>query len=181
MERPHSSPPPPFTLRTTPEGLQKVKLWTRSISVSICIILFGAGIKLKDVPGVIIILLTPACVTLVWNATTILAQFLRTNRQDVHPGARVGVDLIIWLGFGAIAVMMAAAWSQWGSIMPETSFQDVKFILVQMSVVLATIEAFVHIALFIIACHETHVHNNRYKRFVHGLAAGGKDKDKGEI
>ncbi|EFY89298.1 hypothetical protein MAC_04679 [Metarhizium acridum CQMa 102] len=213
MEKSQPVPPPAYTLRTTPEGLQTVKLWIRFLSAAICTILIGVGIKLGDVPGVIIILLSPASipppsqtgrrpakrssdgrqagVTLIWNVAVIMVRHLRRNGQDIHPGTRVGVDLIVWLGFGAVAVMMAATWSTWDTNMAETHYDGVKFVLVQMAVVLATIEAlvlpapvgikaisansarFVHIALFIIACHETHVHN-RYKKFIRKVRAAEK-------
>lgn len=60
MGRPRSqASPPAYTLRTTPDGIQKAKLWIRLLSSAICVVLFGASIKLEDVPGVIIILMAP--------------------------------------------------------------------------------------------------------------------------
>ncbi|KID96652.1 hypothetical protein MAJ_07396, partial [Metarhizium majus ARSEF 297] len=194
VEKSQPVPPPAYTLRTTPEGLQTVKLWIRLLSAAICTILIGVGIKLGDVPGVIIILLSPASIpspklaaarqgvssngrqagaTLIWNVAMIMVRYFRKNGQDIHPGTRVGIDLIVWLGFGAVAVMMAATWSTWDTNMAERYYGGANFVLVQMAVVLATIEAFVHIALFIIACHETHVHN-RYKKFIRKVRAAEK-------
>ncbi|KAK9441325.1 hypothetical protein VB005_05962 [Metarhizium brunneum] len=183
VEKSQPVPAPAYTLRTTPEGLQTVKLWIRLLSAAICTILIGVGIKLGDVPGVIIILLSPAGATLIWNVAMIMVRYFRKNGQDIHPGTRVGIDLIVWLGFGAVAVMMAATWSTWDTNMAERYYGGANFVLVQMAVVLATIEAFVHIALFIIACHETHVHN-RYKKFIrkvrvaekHAVDGGNKEE-----
>ncbi|KAH0599221.1 hypothetical protein MHUMG1_03338 [Metarhizium humberi] len=155
VEKSQPVPPPAYTLRTTPEGLQTVKLWIRLLSAAICTILIGAG------------------ATLIWNVAMIMVRYFRKNGQDIHPGTRVGIDLIVWLGFGAVAVMMAATWSTWDTNMAERYYGGANFVLVQMAVVLATIEAFVHIALFIIACHETHVHN-RYKKFIRKVRAAEK-------
>lgn len=73
----------------------------------------------------------------------IMVRYFRKNGQDIHPGTRVGIDLIVWLGFGAVAVMMAATWSTWDTNMAERYYGGANFVLVQMAVVLATIEALV--------------------------------------
>lgn len=81
--------------------------------------------------------------TLIWNVAMIMVRYFRKNGQDIHPGTRVGIDLIVWLGFGAVAVMMAATWSTWDTNMAERYYGGANFVLVQMAVVLATIEALV--------------------------------------
>lgn len=84
-----------------------------------------------------------AGVTLIWDAALILVGIFRKSSPDIHPGTRVGFDLIIWLGFGAVAVMMAATWSTWGPNMGDSEQDGVKFVMVQVSVILSTVEAWV--------------------------------------
>ncbi|KAF2250954.1 hypothetical protein BU26DRAFT_549582 [Trematosphaeria pertusa] len=61
-------------------------------------------------------------ISVIWSAICILVFLLRHTNRPVHPGVRVGIDLILWLAFiptamfAVVAVMSVVDWGQDGSL-----------------------------------------------------------------
>ena len=56
--------------------------------------------------------------SVVWSAVCIVTFFTRKPTAPVHPGAQVGVDLVLWLGFlttGLFAIVGTVSVGSWGS------------------------------------------------------------------
>ncbi|KAF2643778.1 hypothetical protein P280DRAFT_466508 [Massarina eburnea CBS 473.64] len=56
--------------------------------------------------------------SIIWSAVCILVFCLRTSHGPVHPGAQVGVDLVLWLGYivtGLFAVVAVISVKDFGS------------------------------------------------------------------
>lgn len=57
-------------------------------------------------------------VALLWSFVCVVVFFARKPNAPVHPGAQVGVDLILWLGFigtGILAIVGTSSVAYWGS------------------------------------------------------------------
>ncbi|KAF1965920.1 hypothetical protein BU23DRAFT_560622 [Bimuria novae-zelandiae CBS 107.79] len=57
------------------------------------------------------------CVSVLWSAICIIVFFRRLHNAPVHPGAQVGVDLVLWLGLlttGIFALFGTVSVGQWG-------------------------------------------------------------------
>ena len=46
-----------------------------------------------------------ACVAFIWNVAEGICILTRGGRRGIHPGACVGVDLVLWLGFLTASLM----------------------------------------------------------------------------
>ncbi|KAK3209781.1 hypothetical protein GRF29_44g652830 [Pseudopithomyces chartarum] len=56
--------------------------------------------------------------SIVWSASCVITFFTRKPTAPVHPGAQVGVDLVLWLGFlttGLFAIFGTISVASWGS------------------------------------------------------------------
>ncbi|KZZ92125.1 hypothetical protein AAL_06335 [Moelleriella libera RCEF 2490] len=133
------STPQPYVLRTTPQSLAKAKFGLRIVSVAFCAALIGIGVKLLPLWGATVFTLTPACSTMLWDIGLIITSLLWYGR-DVRPGARVGIDLFIWLAFGAMAILMAFMWGIWGYAMGDLQYNMFLFTLVKVSVFVASVQ-----------------------------------------
>lgn len=74
-----------------------------------------------------------------WNLATIICTIVRKNRSDLHPGLRVAIDLFMWLGFGAMSVLMASIWSIWANLEDSPGNTASSLLAVKVSVVLAAV------------------------------------------
>lgn len=76
---------------------------------------------------------------MLWDIGLIITSLLWYGR-DVRPGARVGIDLFIWLAFGAMAILMAFMWGIWGYAMGDLQYDMFLFTLVKVSVFVASVQ-----------------------------------------
>ncbi|KAI1382940.1 uncharacterized protein F4822DRAFT_87170 [Hypoxylon trugodes] len=102
-----------FQLDPSPYKKQRVPLsrqWSATknalniLSVAFCVIILGIAIELSVNPSVqsyIAVWTAPqAGVALLWSAGTLITTYTaRRDGRDIHPGAQVAVQLILWLGF----------------------------------------------------------------------------------
>ncbi|KAI2472661.1 hypothetical protein F4781DRAFT_317634 [Annulohypoxylon bovei var. microspora] len=77
-----------------------------SLSTAFCAIVLGISIALAVDPAVqsyVVVWTAPqAGAALLWSGIEVITAYAgRKNRRDIHPGAHVAVQLLLWLGFGA--------------------------------------------------------------------------------
>jgi hypothetical protein len=94
-------------IHQSPKAMWISKLALRTLSAILDIVLIGVssamGMDWTDPP--IIYFLPPACLSLAWNIIDGACIIARTGRRGVHPGACIGADLVLWLGFALASVM----------------------------------------------------------------------------
>lgn len=87
------------------------KLCLRILSIIFCIALAGLGGSLATT-GIVasfyfLIMGPPVLVALAWSLAEGICILARGGHRGIHPGACVGVDLLLWLGLTACTVMIA--------------------------------------------------------------------------
>jgi hypothetical protein len=151
----------------SPKRMWASKLTLRIISTVLDLILIGVSASLGTnwSSPAIIFFLPPACVAFVWNVAEGISILARGGRRGIHPGACVGVDLILWLGFLVASVMYILFGYGWYFY----TYGDIYFtdsdILGTSASTYATLnraclafgfmEVILHFSLFVIACVET--------------------------
>ncbi|PHH82659.1 hypothetical protein CDD82_5199 [Ophiocordyceps australis] len=137
-----------------PRGLWVAKLSLRSLStvLSVLIVIVCALSEFYTGVSVLVLLLPASCITILWNILSFFYLFC-WSRSDTHPVVRIASDLITWTGWGAVAALMSAGFSH-GSF--SNSYKE--FLPVIKGVVVVSVfQSFIHAALFILACSETHL------------------------
>ncbi|KAK0389634.1 hypothetical protein NLU13_3209 [Sarocladium strictum] len=153
--------------RVVPECPQRTwvsKLTMRAISASLDLALVGVTAKLGTsfFAVVLIFMLPPAGVALVWNIAEGICILARGGHRGIHPGACVGVDLILWLGFCASSFLYLFFGYGWYWYTTKDIFgsrQATYFTLNRTALILGFLEVVVHFVLFVIACVETSKRN----------------------
>lgn len=102
-----SNPPPPHV---SPPGMWGTKLALRILQFIMAIALIGCGGSIVST-GVwdawAIVMIGPqAVVSAVWSLSEGICILARGGRRGIHPGANVALDLLLWLGFVAGAVLV---------------------------------------------------------------------------
>ncbi|PHH62675.1 hypothetical protein CDD81_6821 [Ophiocordyceps australis] len=163
--QPSAQPSAQPSIKVTPRGLSISKLSLRSLSCVLSLFIVVVCAIFANLPGVLIILLPASCITILWNIISFIYLF-STRRSDTHPGVRVASDLITWIGWSAVAVLMSSVWSvlaSWTITGPSgsshTYIYKQNLPIVKGVVVVSIFQTFIHAALFIIACCETHIRN----------------------
>ncbi|KAL2186966.1 hypothetical protein L209DRAFT_752783 [Thermothelomyces heterothallicus CBS 203.75] len=169
----------------SPPGTWKTKLGIRAASIVFLIVLSGlagslaADSRLDGTTLLIVVLGPAAVVTFIWDIAESICIWKRGGHRGIHPGAVVAIDLLAWLGWGLVDLLVipysiiltsdyyvANHWSddEYGYSEPgadpeyEAVLRDVhgKGRAVACFAVLTTI---IHFAVFVIACYETHIRN----------------------
>ncbi|KAM5352028.1 hypothetical protein ACJ41O_004751 [Fusarium nematophilum] len=87
------------------KGVWTARLCFRIFSVLSCIVLYGLAIAALygSDPSVmpLIMIGSPAGVALIWSFVDCVMLCASRGHRGIHPGACVGVDLILWLGYAA--------------------------------------------------------------------------------
>ncbi|OBT60867.1 hypothetical protein VE03_09697 [Pseudogymnoascus sp. 23342-1-I1] len=149
---PYAEPP---QVRNEPKRLWITKLSLRCISSALCLSVVGLGSATYYVE---ILLVAPTGVTLAWNIAegiTLIAR--RRTYKGIHPGACVGVDLILWLALAICTGLLAPGlgYYPWGGQYYYDAYANFATLFI-VAVSFSIIATLIQISLFIIACIETH-------------------------
>ncbi|CAP61614.1 uncharacterized protein PODANS_4_2150 [Podospora anserina S mat+] len=184
----------------SPRSYRVTKLAGRIFSIICCIVAIGlsAGLMADSRTdgvygfyGIIIIPSTVVC--MVWDVAEIICIMKREGNRGIHPGAIVGVDLILWLGLVFLTLLTVTlsathaerhiegyyeTWDsetrRWTSSIDLDS-PEMRALVRKISGLSQTLSAFVvfltltHLGLFIIGCIETN-YRNRRPRIVYVMA-----------
>jgi hypothetical protein len=126
----HQQQMPPRPIHVSPTGIWATKLTLRAISMVFCIVIIGIGASVHSdlnavdyffdsftddhnyfYPGPLLFLGPSATVAFVWSLAEAICICVRGGHRGIHPGACVGVDLILWLGFAGGSISMALAYT----------------------------------------------------------------------
>ncbi|KAK4223253.1 hypothetical protein QBC38DRAFT_373524 [Podospora fimiseda] len=108
---------PPQTIIPPPKYVSSPSAWRsklvmRAWAILCCIIIAGVGgsiAALDGVEGDFMLFLGPSiAVPFIWSVAEAICIWKRPGNRGIHPGAVVGVDLIIWLGLGFVHLVMLA-------------------------------------------------------------------------
>ncbi|OBT41704.1 hypothetical protein VE00_07813 [Pseudogymnoascus sp. WSF 3629] len=129
------------------------KLSLRCIAIIFSLILVGLCVA-GDYPN--IMLIGPAGAALLWNIAEGITLFVRRRAyKGIRPGACVGVDLVLWLAVGGMSGYTVPV-----LLMDMEYYYDRFSSLHVASVAVEFITTAIIVALFIIACVETHRRRN---------------------
>ncbi|KAK3316804.1 hypothetical protein B0H66DRAFT_592929 [Apodospora peruviana] len=108
MEQQPPARPPPKHI--SPPGMWASKLTLRIISLVFCIALIGLGGSLAST-GIVSVLPfaimgPPVFAALIWDIAEGICILARGGHRGIHPGANVGVDLLLWLALTACTVIL---------------------------------------------------------------------------
>ncbi|KAK3323841.1 hypothetical protein B0T19DRAFT_214466 [Cercophora scortea] len=172
----HLQPPvQPPVIRTPPPFSKKwrnAKLFLATLSIICSIVIIAVAIaagaiasanrNYDDLSDINLgISGTAAGIALVWLTADLLVIACTRHRRGMHPGAQVGLHLIIWLMalvaavFSGLFVDYPGLYSYWYSAHPSANLQGLRLTTVIFSIFLAVI----HFILFVRACIETHQFN----------------------
>ncbi|KAM7194180.1 hypothetical protein V8F20_008100, partial [Naviculisporaceae sp. PSN 640] len=168
--------PPKYT---SPKGMWVSKLILRIFSVILCITLAALGGAMANshiVDAVVFIVMgPPVFAALAWDIAEGICILARGGHRGIHPGACVGVDLILWLGLIACTVILGLIgvgtngflYYYSSSYYDSYDFYDYDMGLYSDMITkgramlgLASCLIIVHFVLFVLACYETNVRNN---------------------
>ncbi|EAQ84567.1 predicted protein [Chaetomium globosum CBS 148.51] len=97
----------------SPPGTWRTKLGLRAGSVLCVIILAGLSGSLAANPRIeagalLMVVLAPAIiVTFVWDVAEAACILKRGGNRGIHPGAIVAIDLLAWLGWAIVDLMLS--------------------------------------------------------------------------
>ncbi|KAL2198272.1 hypothetical protein P885DRAFT_76978 [Corynascus similis CBS 632.67] len=95
---PQSAPPPPPHL--SPRGTWTTKLALRILQFALALSIIGCAASSAPWNGSALVCIGPqASFSVVWTIADGIAVVVRAGHRGIHPGANVGVDLLLWLGF----------------------------------------------------------------------------------
>ncbi|KAH6998362.1 hypothetical protein BKA56DRAFT_664955 [Ilyonectria sp. MPI-CAGE-AT-0026] len=163
-------PPPPHV---SSRGMWSTKLTLRIISIIFCIVIIGvaASVAVDWSLFPLVTLVPPAGVAFIWNFSESICLCVRRGHRGIHPGAVVGVDLILWLGY-LVAIVIFAIWTGIADgyyYTYYTAFTNYRAIFG-----IGIIEILLHMILFIMGCYETSVRNrNQAPQIVYVQAPTG--------
>ncbi|KAL2162468.1 hypothetical protein VTH06DRAFT_7381 [Thermothelomyces fergusii] len=176
----------------SPPGTWKTKLALRAASIVFLIILcalagsLAADSRLDGATLLIVILAPAAIVTFIWDVAEIICIWMRGGHRGIHPGAVVAIDLLAWLGWGLVDLLVIPY-----SIIVTSDYYvtdhwrddvygydeleaDPEYAAVLRDVhakgraiaSFAVLTTLIHFAVFVIACYETNI-RNRMSRTVY--------------
>lgn len=122
--------------------------------------------------------------TILWSGTELITRAVRHFKRGIHPGAHVGVTLIIWLaaavvGGFATAITVSAVYydGYWGSYYCNSSYNGYGYssdddcpeptgrnAILAASTVFTWLQFIIYFVIFVLACIETSRHNNAKSR-----------------
>lgn len=112
----------------------------------------------------VIFFMPPAVVSFVWNVSEGISLLVRGGHRGIHPGACVGVDLILWMGFCTTSLLYLLFGYGWYYYYDEDIFSNVSsessyHTHNRACIAFGFLETIMHFALFVIACVETSKRN----------------------
>ncbi|KAH7170653.1 hypothetical protein EDB81DRAFT_174700 [Dactylonectria macrodidyma] len=162
-------PPPPHI---SSNGMYATKLVLRIFSMISAIVLIGisASVAVSWDYVALVILVPPAGVALIWDVAESICLCARRGHRGIHPGAIVGVDLILWLGYIVAVVFFGIIWGANGDY--YYSYYYSSSTNYRALIGFGAVEVILHITLFIIGCYETNVRNRNPSTQVIYVQAG---------
>ncbi|KAK3395074.1 hypothetical protein B0H63DRAFT_462628 [Podospora didyma] len=184
--------PPKYT---SPTGMWVTKLILRILSIIFCIAIFGLSGSLSSIGYVDILVLVvatpPVGIAICWDIAEGICILARGGHRGIHPGACVGMDLIIWLGLIASDTLLGflglstdlnnilRCRSSYSSSYYYDSYSyyyncgslsrlDREEVLGKGKAIvgLLAVLIIIHFTLFVIACYETNVRNRLPKQTI---------------
>ncbi|KAK7431049.1 hypothetical protein QQZ08_002329 [Neonectria magnoliae] len=165
-------------IHVSPRGMWSSKMTLRILSVIFSIILIGVCAGTMD-PWALIEFCPPAGIAFIWNIADTICLCVRRGHPGIHPGACVGVDLLLWLGY-IVSVTLFALFGldgayYYGYYNYYNSLGGSSVSAYRAIFAFGILEILVHFTLFVIACYETHVRNrNSRAQQVIYIPAGSK-------
>ncbi|KAF7549564.1 hypothetical protein G7Z17_g6301 [Cylindrodendrum hubeiense] len=164
----------PMPPHVSSKGMWSTKLIFRIISIVCCLVIIGISASVV-VSGpyytAIIVLGPPAGIAFIWNVSEGICLCVRRGHRGIHPGAVVGVDLVLWLGYLVavvlFAIMTGVADGYYGYYEYYGGLTNQRAIFA-----FGILEIIIHLTLFIIGCYETSVRNRNPATQVIYLQAG---------
>ncbi|KAK4213164.1 hypothetical protein QBC37DRAFT_483223 [Rhypophila decipiens] len=163
---------------TSPKGMWVTKLILRIFSIIFCITLAALGGAMANthiVDAIIFLIMgPPVFAALAWDITEGICILARGGHRGIHPGACVGVDLILWLGLTACTTLLgilgvgsgffAYYYDYYDSLYFDDAYGDggVYNDLVNKGRAVLGLGAtliLIHFVLFVMACYETNERN----------------------
>lgn len=98
----------------SPPGTWRTKAGLRAASLAWNIVLLGLVISLATTARVntylpLLVVLPAVVAASIWDIAELICIFKRGGNRGIHPGAIVAVDLILWLGWGLVALFLGAS------------------------------------------------------------------------
>ncbi|KAG7286270.1 hypothetical protein NEMBOFW57_008578 [Staphylotrichum longicolle] len=99
----------------SPPGTWKTKLALRLASLVFLVIIAGIGGSLAATPrvevlSIMVLALVPAlAITFIWDVAEAICILKRGGNRGIHPGAIVAIDLLVWLGWGFVDLVLGTA------------------------------------------------------------------------
>jgi hypothetical protein len=177
-------PPPKYT---SPKGMWTSKLILRTLMIifGITILSLAGSIATSGIISSVPLLIAapPGVLSLIWNVSEAICILTRGGHRGIHPGANVGLDLILWLalagadvalwliGVASSIVGAATSYSSYGDygsgyddfddVFGDDLSNTVKGIRAkgQALLGLTAVLTILHFTTFVIACYETNVRN----------------------
>ncbi|KAK0653579.1 hypothetical protein QBC41DRAFT_238678 [Cercophora samala] len=182
----------------SPKSYRITKLAGRVFSIICSIVTVGLGAGLladSRIDGIYAIFIIPsAAACIAWDAAEIVCIMKREGNRGIHPGAIVGVDLILWLGLVFLTLLCVSFsvvnarhhvngyydsyYDHYGDVNSSSIDLDTpeyRALLSKIDALAKTLSAFfcfltlTHFGLFVIGCIETS-YRNRQPRMVYVMA-----------
>ncbi|CAM1506543.1 Fc.00g061840.m01.CDS01 [Cosmosporella sp. VM-42] len=171
MEQPQQQPyQKPLPVYTSPKGMWASKLSLRIVSMIFSIVLIGISTSMSsdgyDITP-IVLMVPPAALALLWDFSESICLCVRGGHRGIHPGACVGLDLIIWLGFAIISILFGLFGyaSYWYHEAYRYDYYGNDYssslTLNRADIAFGAVLTLIHFALFVIACYETNKRNRK--------------------
>ncbi|KAJ6441463.1 putative trehalose-6-phosphate synthase/trehalose phosphatase [Purpureocillium lavendulum] len=154
-----------------PQELDSVSRWKAKVSLrAAAAFLWITALILIIKPATdgnilaIAILAAPAGLSFLWDVAETIC-LLVGNKRGIHPGACVGVDLILSLGSFVAIVIVGILWTAWTREEYPTDEREADEVrgLTTAALVLGGIATAIRVSLLVIACVETHRYNKAAK------------------
>ncbi|KAH6610045.1 hypothetical protein Trco_000065 [Trichoderma cornu-damae] len=110
----------------TSKAAELVRLVAHGIAILLSVI--DLALSLSSFKGgrvrVVILPIAPAGIALLWSLSEVITRAVRKLKAGIHPGAHVGVSLIIWL----LSAIMTSSLAAYASLMPDDNDQDCTYL-----------------------------------------------------
>ncbi|ROT36673.1 hypothetical protein SODALDRAFT_401571 [Sodiomyces alkalinus F11] len=169
--QPYPKQPPQPRLVPFHKGWHVTKIVFRSLDLAFSIIVLALAIYVVIVFGdllAIVLISPPAILAIIWETAEFITLCARGGRVGIHPGAHVGLHLIIWLAWCVAVGFIATRFALFGyyDVTGYGSVIDTQAAIVAFSsLLLASLTqtaplSIVHLTLFIGACVDTSRRNS---------------------
>jgi hypothetical protein len=102
QQQPPQQQPVRLVPHSKPWHIAKIVLHSLSLTFSLIVLGISVALSLNLSFSVLTVLWTApqACLAIIWAVAEFITICVRRGHLGIHPGAHVGIHLILWLGFG---------------------------------------------------------------------------------